>query len=222
MTSQPAVEPPATGETDQAEATDHLEEQDWAAYYRYTLGREPRPLFMRGLQAMAASGVAPGTAVDVGSGDGTETMHLLEAGWRVIAIDSAPAAAEVLAPRVPEDARDRLAIRTEAADEVELPPFDLLYSAYVLSYLPPDACARLWAHARDALRPGGFIVVNIFGDHHEWAGKEPDTTFLSRDEVDRLLEGLDVVALDELEEDGNSFIGPTHWHVWDVIARRPG
>jgi SAM-dependent methyltransferase len=222
MTSQPAVTQPALEETDTAAAPETPEEQDWAAYYRYTEGREPRPLFVRGLEAMADSGVVPGTAVDVGSGDGTESMHLLQAGWRVIAIDSAPAAAEVLAPRVPVDARDRLVIRTAPADEVELPPFDLLYSAYVLSYLPPDAFARLWAHARASLRPGGFIVVNIFGDHHEWAGKEPDTTFLSRDEVDRLLEGLDVVALDELEEDGNSFIGPTHWHVWDVIARRPG
>ena len=59
-------------------------------------------------------------------------------------------------------------------------------------------------------------------DRHEWAGKEPDTVYLSRDAVERLLDGLEIVALDEVEEDGNSFIGPTHWHVWDVIARRPG
>ena len=221
MTSQPAVEQPAV-EQPAPEEADQAEEQDWAAYYRYTLGREPRPLFLHGLEALAAAGVGPGTAVDVGSGDGTETMRLLDAGWRVVAIDSAPAAAEVLEPRVPDGARDRLEIRTEPADEVDLPPFDLLYSAYVLSYLPPDAFTRLWAQARQALRPGGFIVVNIFGDRHEWAGKEPDTTFLSRDEVERLLDGLEVVALDELEEDGNSFIGPTHWHVWDVVARRPG
>jgi SAM-dependent methyltransferase len=222
MTSQPAVEPLAPEEAGRAEETDQGGEQDWAAYYRYTQGREPRPLFLRGLEALAAAGRGPGTAVDVGSGDGTETMRLLDAGWRVVAIDSAPAAAEVLAPRVHGEARDRLEIRTEPADEVDLPALDLLYSAYVLSYLPPDAFARLWAHAREALRPGGFIVVNIFGDRHEWAGKEPDTTFLSRAEVEALLHGLEVIVIDELEEDGTSFLGPTHWHVWDVVARRPG
>ena len=196
------------------------EETDWAAYYRYTLGREPRPLFTRGLEAMTAAGVTPGTAVDVGFGDGTETMALLEAGWRVTAIDNAQAAADVLEPRVPETARDRLTLLTAPAGDVELPPIDLLYSAYVLSYLPPEAFARLWARARAALRAGGFIVVNIFGDRHEWA-TEPDTTFLPRAEVERLLEGLEVVALDEVEEDGNSFVGPTHWHVFDIVARRP-
>jgi trans-aconitate methyltransferase len=196
------------------------EETDWAAYYRYTLGREPRPLFMRGLEAMAAAGVRPGTAVEVGFGDGTETMALLEAGWRVTAIDSAQAAADVLEPRVPDSARDRLTLLTAPAGDVELPPIDLLYSAYVLSYLPPDAFARLWARARAALRAGGFIVVNIFGDHHAWAS-EPGTTFLPRAEAERLLEGLEVVAFEELEEDGSSFVGPTHWHVYDIVARRP-
>ncbi len=196
------------------------EEPDWAAYYRYTLGREPRPLFLRGKEAMAASGVPPGTAVDVGFGDGTETMALLEAGWRVVAIDNAPAAAEVLLPRVPAAARDRLTVAGEPAGNVELPPLDLLYSAYVLSYLAPDAFARLWARTRAALRPGGFIVVNLFGDRHAWAS-EPGTTFLPRAEVERHLEGLEIVALDEVEEDGNSFKGPTHWHYYDIVARRP-
>ena len=196
------------------------EEQDWAAYYRYTLGREPRPLFLRGWAAIEAAGAGPGIAVDVGFGDGTETMHLLEAGWRVTAIDSAPAAAEVLEPRVADDARYRLTTVTAPADEVDLPSFDLLYSAYVLSYLPSDAFTRLWAQAREQLLPGGFIVVNIFGDRHAWAG-EPDTTFLPRPEVEALLAGLEIIELTEVEEDGGSFVGPTHWHVFDIVARRP-
>ena len=210
------VEPAEAGPPD----PDLPEEQDWAAYYRYTLGREPRPLFLRGWAAIEAAGAGPGTAVDVGFGDGTETMHLLEAGWRVTAIDSAPAAAEVLEPRVNDDARDRLTTVTAPADEVDLPPFDLLYSAYVLSYLPPDAFARLWARARERLLPGGFIVVNIFGDRHAWVG-EPDTTFLPRAEVEALLAGLEIIELTEVEEDGGSFVGPTHWHVFDIVARRP-
>jgi SAM-dependent methyltransferase len=201
-------------------ARHQADEEDWAAYYRYSLGREPRPLFLRGWTAIQAAGAGPGTAVDVGFGDGTETMHLLDAGWRVTAIDSAPAAVEILEPRVSDEARDRLTTVTAPADDVDLPPFDLLYSAYVLSYLPPDAFARLWARAREGLRPGGFIVVNIFGDRHGWAA-EPDTTFLPRADVEALLDGLEVIELAEVEEDGNSFRGPTHWHYFDVVARRP-
>ncbi|KZM36758.1 hypothetical protein OJAG_05270 [Oerskovia enterophila] len=32
---------------------------------------------------------------------------------------------------------------------------------------------------------------------------------------------LDVVAFREEDEDGPSFSGPKHWHVFDVIARAP-
>ena len=210
--------PPETPET--PPMADEPEEHDWAAYYRHTLGREPRPLFLRGWAAIEEAGAGPGTAVEVGFGDGTETMRLLNAGWRVTAIDSAQAAVEVLEPRVPGDARDQLTTVTASADDVDLPPFDLLYSAYVLSYLPPEAFARLWARARERLRPGGFIVVNIFGDRHAWA-TEPGTTFLPRADVERLLDGLEILVLDETEEDGDSFVGPTHWHYYDIVARRP-
>ena len=61
---------------------------DWAAYYRSTIGREPRPLFAKGMAAVEAAEMAPGQAIEIGFGDGRETLALLEAGWRVLAIDS--------------------------------------------------------------------------------------------------------------------------------------
>jgi SAM-dependent methyltransferase len=202
------------------EAPARPEEPDWAAYYRHTMGREPRPLFQRGMTLVRESGATPGQAVEAGFGDGTETLALLDAGWTVTAIDSAPAAAEVLAPRVAGDTTDRLEVVIAPAADVRLPLVDLFYSGYVLSYLAPDAFTRLWTRLRDHLRPGGFIVVNIFGDRHGWAG-QPGTTFLSRSDVEALLDGLEIPVFDEVEEDGDSFIGPTHWHYFDIVARRP-
>ena len=64
------------------------DDRDWAAYYRHTLGREPRPVFTKGMQLAAEAGRTPGQAVEVGFGDGTETLALLEAGWRVLAVDA--------------------------------------------------------------------------------------------------------------------------------------
>jgi SAM-dependent methyltransferase len=216
MSSEPATTPETSEETTAAAA-----EPGWADYYRYTLGREPRPLFSTGLAALAAAGVTPGLAVDVGAGDGTETLALLEAGWRVVSVDSAPESAEVLLPRVPDACRARLVTLTAPVESADLPPFHLLYSGYALSFLDPDAFRRLWATVRDRLQPGGFLVVNIFGDRHAWAGSEPGTTFLPRTDVERLLDGLEIVAFEEVEEDGGSFSGPTHWHLFDIVARRP-
>ena len=138
----------------------------------------------------------------------------------MLAIDPAPAAAEVLQSQVPAHAAGRLEIRSVPAEDADLLPFDLLYAGYSLPFLGADAFDRFWNAARDRLRPGGILVVNFFGPRDSWAGRE-GMRFIDVDAVRRLVDGLELLALDEEDQDGNSFLGPKHWHVFDVIARRP-
>ena len=200
-----------------------MSRSDWAAYYRQTIGRAPRALFERGMRALSAARMEPGQAVEVGFGDGTETVALLRAGWSVLAIDATSQAADVLSPQVPDGSTDRLVIRIASAEMVELPDFDLLYAAYALSFLEPAAFNSFWDQVRERLRPRAFLVVNIFGVHDTWAGRSAarSMTFLDGAAVRRLLDGLEVISLDEEDEDGDSFSGPKHWHVFDIVARRP-
>jgi SAM-dependent methyltransferase len=193
---------------------------DWAAYYRHTSGREPRPLFVKGMAALASAGVPAGRAVEIGFGDGTETLALLAAGWHVTAVDPTPMAADALRAAVgPVDAA-RLEIVTADAEAADLPAFDLLYAGYALSFIGRDSFRQFWTHVRDRLRPGGFLVVNVFGIRDTWAD-DPGMTFIARGDVDRMVEGLDVIAIDEEDADGDSFAGRKHWHVFDIVARRP-
>lgn len=193
---------------------------DWAAYYRHTSGREPRPLFAKGMAALSVAGVRPGGAVEIGFGDGTETLGLLRAGWHVTAVDPTPVAADALRAAVPAADAARLEIVTAPAESADLPPFDLLYAGYALSFINRAAFRRFWTHVRDRLRPGGFLIVNIFGVRDTWAD-DPEMTFIARGDVDVMVEGLDVIAIDEEDADGDSFAGRKHWHVFDIVARSP-
>src|SRR6185312_5008202 len=65
-------------------------ESDWQDYYERTAGRPPRRTL---LAALAGFPSAPGrVAVDLGCGDGRDTVELLRRGWSVLAIDAEPAA----------------------------------------------------------------------------------------------------------------------------------
>jgi SAM-dependent methyltransferase len=192
---------------------------DWDAYYRHTRGREPRPLFAKGMAAVADAGILPGRAVEIGFGDGTETLALLDAGWHVTAIDPTAVAADALRATVPPAVAARLEIITATAQDTDLPAFDLLYAGYALSFIRREAFRRFWAHVRDRLRPGGLLVVNIFGVRDSWA-EDPDMTFIARGDVERMVEGLEAIAIDEEDQDGDSFAGRKHWHVFDIVARR--
>jgi hypothetical protein len=70
------------------------------------------------------------------------------------------------------------------------------------------------------MRPGAIIAVNVFGVHDTWAD-DPDMTFIDLERARALVDGLEVIALDEEDADGPSGSGPKHWHVFDFVARRP-
>lgn len=190
--------------------------EHWTTYNQAQAGRGVRPLCARVLE-LAGSGDGR-EALDLGCGAGIETAALLAAGWRVTALAS-PATTDTVHATV-GGPRAGLSVLEAGFEEAALPDADLVYAGYALPFVSPGLWPDVWAKVRAALRPGGWLAVNVFGVNDSWAGAE-GMTFLARAEVDALLDGLDVVVLEETDEDGTAFSGPKHWHVFDVVARRP-
>lgn len=194
----------------------------WQAYYDKVAPREPRELFRRVMAMVTAGGGAsPGLAIDLGCGDGTETMALLAAGWNVLAIDASPVAIE----RVLAGARrldpDRLYIQQASFGEAILPAADLIYAGLSLPFCPPDDFPVVWAKIRGALRPGARLAAHFFGPRDSWAGNAA-MSFHSAGDLRALLQGLLLDHWQEVEEDRPSvFEAMKHHHYFEVIARRP-
>ena len=82
------------------------ETYNWDEYYKNIQGRNPRKLLLDVLENFP-----PGEslqAIDLGSGDGTETVELLSRGWRVLAVESEPAGIKRLMEKVPQEWQVRL------------------------------------------------------------------------------------------------------------------
>jgi tellurite methyltransferase len=192
-------------------------DRDWEAFYAYQQTRtEVRPLLLKAIAYADPTGGR--AAVDLGCGQGFETIALLDAGWTVTAVDSSAAGLAL----VREGAGDRpgLSLVGGSMADVPIPPADLVHASFALPFCPPEHFAVMWEHIRAALRPGGLLAVNFFGPHDTWAGEE-GMSFHSETEVREMLDGLEVLELTERDEDGMSGAGPKHWHVFDVLARRP-
>jgi trans-aconitate methyltransferase len=189
----------------------------WAGYYRWNADRPVRELCRR---AIAVYGAVDGgaVAVDLGCGSGQETRALLDAGFTVTAFDMTAAAIGIVSA-YPEAGRALTPVLS-AMQDAQLPSADLVYSGYTLPFCPPEHFDRVWASVTGSLRPGGVLAVDLFGDRDEWAG-EDGMTFVDRGRVDELCDGLDVVELTEVDEEGRAYAGPKHWHRFELIARRP-
>ena len=198
-------------------------QEEWRAYYRETGARPPRETLMFALDLFDAEPFDGDRrrAVDLGSGNGRDTLELLRRGWSVLAIDAEPAAIEELKARadLPEDAR----LETEVArfEDAAWPSVDLVNSSFALPLCPQAGFPDLWRRITASLRPGGRVSCQLYGERDSWAG-DPTITFFTRDAVDALLADLTVEHFREEEDDSVTPRGtPKHWHIFHIVARKP-
>ena len=191
---------------------------DWAGYYAWSAGREPRPLLLAACQELGAG--QDRLAIDLGCGEGTDTLALLARGWSVLAVDAEPAGLALLRARIPPPAAGGIRVLHASFAEADLPCAHLIHAGFSLPFCPPQEFPALWARIRRALAPGGVFAGQLFGTRDTWAD-DPDMTFCTRHQVEVLLHGLDILRLEETERDGHAFSGPKHWHIFDILARKP-
>lgn len=199
--------------------TDDRDEPTWGEFYDCVKGRPPHETVVGALDRFEAEGRAPGFAVDLGCGDGRDTVELVRRGWRVLAIDAEPEAIARLRARVGLEEVETAVARFENA---EWPDADLVNAGFSLPFCPPEHFERVWRRVEASIEPGGRFSGQLFGDRDGWAASEREMTFLPRTRVEALLRGLEPERLDEVDEDGQLATGaPKHWHVFHVIARKP-
>lgn len=195
----------------------------WAAYYEKTGTRPPRDTLLFALDRFDAE-LGPDDrhfAIDMGSGNGRDTIELLRRGWSVLAVDAEQAAIDGLTsrPDLPTDARlDTLVSQFEDA---ELPEADLINSSFALPLVPPQHFPDLWDGMVDAVRSGGRISCQLYGDKDSWVG-DPTITFFTLGGVEALLNPLEVEHFREEEDDSTTPRGvQKHWHIFHIVARKP-
>ncbi len=193
---------------------------NWDEYYKKIQGRAPRQLLLDALDKFPSGESLQ--AIDLGSGDGTETVVMLARDWNVLAVDGEPAGIQRLMDKVPHDAQGaQVRLQTQVAkfEEVILPPADLIHASYSIPFCHPDHFPVLWEKIANALNPGGRFAGQFFGVHDSWADNK-DMTFHTEAQVRALIENLETEYFHEQDEDGQAASGPKHWHVFTVIVRK--
>ncbi len=120
--------------------------------HRHAAGNsEPNPVL-----AHESAGLAPGTALDLGCGEGTDALWLAKRGWHVTAVDISGVALD----HARASDRDQQVDWLQADMLVWQPPadaYDLVSLHYV--HIPPAERAAVFDRLARAVRPGGTLLV---------------------------------------------------------------
>ncbi|AZG47294.1 class I SAM-dependent methyltransferase [Gordonia insulae] len=163
-----------------------------------------------------AADLTPGTALDVGSGEGADARWLADQGWQVTAVDIS----QVAIDRAREtDTREAISWLRADLSEDEVPGRD--FGLVSLQYFPIARSDDATLHRiLDSVGPGGhLLVVSHEAEGIRAHGRNPDDYFQPGDVV-AVLDDSWTVITDETRERGVAAGGGAHTHDVVVHAQR--
>lgn len=197
-------------------------DRDWVAYYQSVAGRPPRKTLLLALNSFDAEKLANASrlAVDLGCGDGRDTVELLRQGWSVLGIDGEKEAIARLRSR-PDLDLSLLSTQVMGFESLELPPArDLINASFCLPFCAREAFPSLWAKIVAALRTGGRFCGHLFGDRDSWIDKKM-LAYHTRQQAEALLQPFTIEMFEEEEHPGKTPLGEDrYWHVFHIVGRK--
>lgn len=168
---------------------------DWDARYAESdavWSLEPNAWLARTLEHLD-----PGTAVDLGAGEGRNALWLASLGWEVTAVDFSAVGLATGARRATELALDIEWVTADATTWVSPQQVDLVVIAYL--HLPEADVERVLGNAAGWLAPGGTLAV-IGHDRANTVGGPRDAELLYTAELLRAgASGLEIAECRQVQ-----------------------
>ncbi len=188
----------------------------WKEYYNKK-GMKPSESLRRALDYFNLNPPEVKTAIDLGCGNGRDTLPLLNAGWKVYAIDSAPDAISLLEENVTAEMSEQLELQLCGFADVKWRPVSLINASLSLPFCEQEHFARVWENISESLLPNGIFTGHFFGINDDWK----QLSLVSAQDIESMFNAYEFLFKEEKELDRESVTGPLkHWHIFEVTARK--
>ena len=140
-----------------AATVDHGRAAHWRSYYS---SLENAPLTPSSFAVLVADRLPPrGRVLEIGCGNGRDSVHLAAGGHAVVALDTATAAIDLCRRLHADSTVDFVPGALSDHADAWTNSFDVLYTRFVLHAMTEAEELALWHDARRVVRPGGLVAI---------------------------------------------------------------
>ncbi len=200
-----------------------MDREAWDARYGgadLVLNGEPNPFLVE-----AATGAAPGRAVDLACGDGRNAIWLARHGWEVTGVDFSAVGLAKAERQVAGEGLNLAWVLHDVVTYLPSPPLDLVVMSFL--HLPGEDRRLVLDRSARALGPGGRIFVvgydlsnaNANAAASGVGGRDPELLF-TPEQVAEELAGLHIERAERLHLAVETAEGPVEVVDAFVVARR--
>ncbi len=197
-----------------------MEKSPWSDYYQDTIDKEANETLV-----FAANLIKDQTnklALDIGSGTGGDTIHLLEQGFKVVALDQEKNSLDIIKNRTTKKQRKDLTLEQAFMQNYSIPEnsYNLINATFSLPFCSKPDFLRIWDNIYRGLKSNGVFSGQIFGINDDWVGME-DMSFFTSEEVFDLIMQYTPEYFVEVDEKGLIADGSKkHWHLFNIVLRK--
>lgn len=189
-------------------------EAAWKAYYA-KIKLKPRPTLTRAMEYFENNKPEEKSAIDLGCGNGNDTIHLLKNGWQVYAIDASPTAIELVNKNTSPPDLKNLTTECTTFDETKWKPVTFVNASLSLPFCKKENFTFVWDNIVRSIKAGGIFAGHFFGINDDWN----DLNLFSEQELQNLFKDFMIEFFEGKEFDKPSATGPMkHWHIFEVLA----
>lgn len=186
----------------------------WDEYFEAAKGLGPNP-FYGTVESVLGSDFSGQRVLELGFGAGAGVGWWLDRGAEVVAVDEDPRMCAHLSGLV----GDGVEVVCGGFEEGFLRgPFDVVSAVFSLFFVAPKELAGLWESVWGCLKPGGVFVGQLIGPEDDWARE--GFAAVSREELEGILVGKEVLYLEEVRRRGKTVFGlEKEWDVYHLVVR---
>lgn len=190
-------------------------------FFKNILLDPPEQFVVSGLNKIPNSGHGK-IAIDLGASVGHETKLLLQKGYEVIAVDSNARALQFLMLQ-PGIVKHKSKLKTinakfEHINYSKLPQSDLIISSFALPFVPKKDFPRVWQNITSSIKPGGYIIINLFDPSYTFYHNQQDMTFHTKNEALALFNNFKIIEFREMRSDPLKPGSDNHYYV--IVAKK--